>query len=80
VQELSEMLKQAKLRDGRIRRSISAPEPQSFVGSYDTAIRMMEMSVDEVIELSQGEFSQYVEDKWSWHQTFASTTMLYKKA
>lgn len=80
VAELTEMLKQAKSKDGKIKRGITAPEPQSFVSSYDTAIKMLEMSVDDTMELSQAEFLQYVEDKWSWQQTFASTTMVYKKA
>lgn len=79
VQELTEMLKQAKARDGKIVRNLKAPEPQSFVASYDTAIRMLEMSVEEVIELTQGEFQQYVEDQWTWRNSFATTTMVYKK-
>lgn len=78
VAELTDMLKNAKSKSGKIKRSIVAPEPQSFESSYATAIRMLQMSVDDEIELTQQEFSQYVEDKWTWQGVFASSTMSYK--
>lgn len=82
ILELTEALKVAKGKNTNIVRGIKAPEPQSFVGSYDTAIRMLEMSVDEDITLTYQEFQQYVEDKWQWKSVFNSTTTIYnaKKA
>lgn len=76
--EITAMLKQAKSKTDKITRSVVAPEPVSYEGSYTTAIRMLEMSVDEEIELSQSEFSQYVEDNWQWRNSFAATTLSYK--
>lgn len=82
IDEIAEMLKEAKKanlgKGHKIRRNITAVEPQSFEASYNTAIKMLEMSIDETIELSQQEFQQYVEDNWSWRGVFASTTMSYK--
>jgi hypothetical protein len=76
ITKLTEMLKTAK-QEKRIIQSLGLVEPKSYVDSYDTAIKMLEMSVDEVIELDQGEFQQYVEDKWNWKQQFVSTTAFY---
>lgn len=56
---------------------VDLAEPSSYVNSYDTAIRMLQMSTDDIIELSQQEFSQYVEDNWAWQGMFKSTTSFY---
>lgn len=61
----------------KIVRTIEAVEPKSYVDSYNTTIRMMEMSDDAVVELTQAEFSQYVEDKWTWQDSFKSITGAY---
>lgn len=79
IAEINEMLKTAKVKTGKIKRNITTPEPQSFEDSYNTAIKMLEMSVDDDIELTMGEFQQYVEDNWSWRNVFAGSTMVYKK-
>ena len=80
TKELTEMLKQAKSKTDKIKRGITAPEPVSYEGSYKTAIRMLEMSVDEEVELSEHEFKQYVEDEWTWQASFSSNTLMYKNA
>ena len=61
------------------RNPISAVEPRSYEDSYITVIRMLEMSDDKVVELTQQEFSQYVEDRWAWKEAFTLTSSLYKK-
>ena len=53
-------------------------EPSSYEASYTRAIRMLELSVDEVIELDETTFNQLVLDEWQWKQTFTQTSMLYK--
>ena len=60
--------------------SVGLAEPRSYAESYDTAIKMLEMSTDEIIELSQTEFSQYVEDNWSWQSVFKSVTGAYNSS
>lgn len=65
IKELDQMLQEA--RDGRpIRRYLELPEPQDHTNDYDNVIAMLEMSVDETIELTSTDFSQYVRDDWSW--------------
>ena len=54
------------------------PKPVSFEHDYDRAIRMLELSVDEVIELEQDIFNQLVLDEWTWKSTFTSDSTIYK--
>lgn len=51
--------------------------PTSYEDSYNTIIKMLEFSTDTTVELTMQEFSQYVEDKWAWKQTFAETAAFY---
>jgi hypothetical protein len=67
IDELDSMLRDA--RDGKkIRRSVTLIEPVDQTADYDRAIRMMEMSVDDVIQLEEHEFNSYVLDNWSWQK------------
>lgn len=50
--------------------SIDASKPHSYLKDYDLAIKMLEMSVYEIIELKLGEFNQLVNDQWSWQSSF----------
>lgn len=52
--------------------------PKSFAPEYARAIRMLELSVDEVIEVEEDVFNQLVLDEWSWKQNFVGTQALYK--
>lgn len=52
--------------------------PTSYEDSYNRAIRMMELSVDEVIELEEQIFNQLVLDEWMWKQAFVASGALYK--
>lgn len=77
--ELAEMFQRVS-STGEVIRSIKAVEPRSYAESYETAIRMLEMSDDKVVELTQQEFSQYVEDKWAWKESFNTTNTMYKNS
>ena len=52
--------------------------PTSYEDSYNRAIRMMELSVDDVIELEEQIFNQLVLDEWMWKQAFVASGALYK--
>ena len=52
--------------------------PEHHLDNYDRSIRMLELSVEEVIDLQQEEFSNLVLDEWSWKRAFAATGMAYK--
>ncbi len=54
--------------------------PINHVNDYDCAIRMLTMTISagvEEIEISMGDFAQYVMDEWGWKQQFSTTNMTY---
>ncbi len=75
VAELERTLMEA--RRGQTIRGVSFTVPSDHTDDYDRAIRMLEMSVDEEIEISQHDFAQYVMDDWSWKRDFLTTNSLY---
>lgn len=76
VEELQRMIDDAQ--SGRpIRRQLSLPEPKDYTDEYDCVITMLEMSVDDVIELSVHHFQMYVMDKWEWSNIVSSTNSRY---
>lgn len=54
------------------------PKPISYEAEYNRAVRMLELSVDSVIELEQDVFNQLVLDEWDWKHTFVTNSMFYK--
>ena len=54
--------------------------PQSYEDNYTRAIRMLELSVDGIIEVEEHIFNQLVLDEWGWKQEFVAQSALYKSA
>ena len=52
--------------------------PTSYEDNYERAIRMLELSVDSIIELEEHIFNQLVLDEWQWKHQFAVASALYK--
>jgi nucleoid DNA-binding protein len=52
--------------------------PTSHEESYTKAIKMLEFSVESVIELEEMIFNQLVLDEWSWKHAFTLTSTMYK--
>ncbi|HET8688784.1 MAG TPA: hypothetical protein VFM18_19375 [Methanosarcina sp.] len=52
--------------------------PTSYETSYSRAIRMLELSVEEVIEVGEHEFNQLVLDEWDWKHNFTTSNAFYK--
>jgi len=52
-------------------------KPELHESSYNRAIKMAEMSVDDVIEMEEKEFNQLVMDEWSWSHVFNNTKTAY---
>ncbi len=76
IKELDAMLQEA--RGGkRIRRRVELDEPVDQTHDYDRVIAMLEMSVDEVVELDETAFANYVLDDWDWTQRFLTTNSTY---
>lgn len=75
-----ENLKLAKSGDvEKIAKIKSMPtKPISFEDSYTRAIRMLELSVEDVIEVEEDIFNQLVLDEWTWKHTFVANSTMYK--
>lgn len=54
--------------------------PVSYESSYAKAIRMLELCIDEIVEISEDEFNQFVLDEWHWKNMFVSSNALYKSS
>ena len=76
IEELDKMIAEAKAGK-KIRRALELIEPMDMTDAYDTAIMMLEMSVDTTVELDTHEFQQYVQDKWQWSNQFSVSNMMY---
>lgn len=51
--------------------------PENHTDDYNRALKMLEMSVDSTVELTEVEFRQLVEDEWNWRVTFKAASMKY---
>ena len=52
--------------------------PTSYEDSYVRAIRMLELSTEEIIEVDSLTFNQLVLDEWQWKQQFTTLSSSYK--
>lgn len=76
IKELEQRLDEAQ-KGMKVDRFIRLEEPEDHTSDYDRVIMMAEMSVDDEIELTEQDFSQFVMDQWSWKQAFAATAGTY---
>lgn len=54
------------------------PAPVNYADNYSRAIRMLELSVEDVIDVEEHVFNQLVLDEWGWKQQFVAQSALYK--
>jgi len=52
-------------------------KPQLHKAEYERVIKMMEMSVDDIIEMTATEFAQYIQDDWSWQRQWLLSNSTY---
>jgi hypothetical protein len=53
-------------------------KPTSYEKEYDRAIRMLELSVEEELDIESDVFNQLVLDEWAWKNMFVASGALYK--
>lgn len=75
-----ENLKLAKTEDLESFKKIKSipAAPKSYEDKYQKAIRMLELSVEDVIEVDDTIFNQLVLDEWAWKNDFISASVAYK--
>ena len=66
-------------RGRRIDQYIGLPEPEDHTDDYDRVITMAEMSVSDVLDLTEDEFGMYIMDQWQWKQSFSETADRYMR-
>lgn len=76
IRELDEMLERARKGD-RIRVNIGLAAPQDYTEQYDRVLLQLEYTEDDVIELTDGEFQNYIQDEWGWTGAFQQTSAGY---
>jgi coenzyme F420-reducing hydrogenase alpha subunit len=52
-------------------------KPESHEKDYDLVIRMLNMDMEPKVTLSRQEYSQYVDDNWTWTASFKNSTSNY---
>ena len=53
--------------------------PEDHTRDYDKVIKMLEMSVDDEITLSQAEFTMYVMDQWAWRNQWVTSNSRFSE-
>jgi len=78
IEQFDKALKNA--RDGKpiiTYFNLTAPVDQTF--DYDTIIEMLDWEVEEIVELDQSSFKNYVLDEWNWKQDWLCSNSAYMK-
>ena len=76
IQELQEQLDRA-CRGDKVSHYINLPMPENHIEDYDTVLKMLDMEVLDMVELTQREFKCFVEDEWDWVRSFAENSLSY---
>ena len=70
-----------RLADGNLlERAFIPSPPEDHTSDYDDAVAMMTWSTDAEIELTQGQFKQYVQDDWGWKDQWMVSNTQYLEA
>jgi len=77
AQSNAKIAKTADLEEFKRMKAIPAA-PTSYEDSYRRAIRMLELSVEEIIEVEEDVFNQLVLDEWAWKRNFVVANTMYK--
>lgn len=79
IEEAEKLLKDAKEGNLKDLRKIlnHVQPPESHDKDYALVISMLEMSADDVIEMNQIDFNQYVLDEWEWKQHWSASNTGY---
>ena len=76
IETLQRALLEAKTGRG-IQLHFDLPIPLDHSAEYDRALKMVEMSVDDILELTEQEFATLVMDDWGWKQQFLTSNSRY---
>jgi len=67
-----------ELRDGKpVTMTFGLVVPEDHTDDYDRVIGMLEMSLDNEVDLPEHEYTQFVDDDWSWKRQWQASTASY---
>ena len=75
-QVLTEKLQEAK-NHKKLDNYLNLTFPESHSDDYVRAISMIELSENDVLQLTEQEFDSYVRNQWGWKNSFSSTNLQY---
>lgn len=78
LEELDAYIERIK-RNELVYVSIHYPRPDDHTKDYDRVLSMLENTTEMEIELTEGQYSQYVLDEWDWSAGFYTTNSSYSK-
>ena len=64
-------------RGEKVDHYIRLPEPEDHTADYDRVIKMLQMSCETQLAISEADFAMYVMDEWNWKGKFTETTSKY---
>ena len=79
IEELEKSIADAKANI-RIRTSLNLVQPMDMTHEYDIAIGMLEMCVDEIIDIDDTQYRNFVMDDWTWKGQFLASSMSYSSS
>ena len=62
----------------KVSHKINLAEPMDYINKYDQVIKMLELTEDTNIQLTEYQFQQYVMDEWPEKETFRNVSDTYK--
>lgn len=60
-----------------IRLGLQMQVPENHADDYDRALQMLDWETGDEVVLSEGEFTQLIQDDWGWKRQFATTGFAY---
>lgn len=70
-----------EVREGKpVRLSIPLAAPTNHAKDYTRVIRMLRMSIDSDVAITEQQFSCYVLDDWAWKGAFVGTNAQYRNS
>lgn len=56
------------------------PRPTSYEKDYDKVIGLLELTTDDIIEITPSDYEHYWLDNWNWKTSFSNTNAQYSGA
>ena len=65
------------LADEKFITNIKLVAPKDYTENYNRIIGMLELSIEEIVEIDDTEYRQYVLDEWVWKKDFEMSNSSY---